>query len=161
MLKGFASSACLTINSQGRRESHHFRRQNEHLKAGAARLIASLDELRSVTNFAKLHALCERRLGLSLQGLGPLYVYDTALNIGARLGHMPKAVYLHAGTAEGAAALGLQGDKTLLMSELPREFQTLEPYEVEDVLCIYKNQLRDQSKPPPEKACRFPEDEAG
>jgi hypothetical protein len=155
-LEAAVRRACLTIDSKGRRESHHFRRQSAHLEAGAARLIEHLDEIAKVTSFAKLHALCERRLGLSLQGLGPLYVYDTALSIGAKLGHMPKAVYLHAGTREGAAALGLHGDKTLLMSELPPELQALEPYEVEDVLCIYTDQLRDRSKPPPEEACRLP-----
>jgi hypothetical protein len=159
-LEAAVQRACLTIDSEGRRESHHFRRQSVHLQAGAARLIAHLDEIRAVTNFAKLHALCERLLGLSLQGLGPLYVYDTALNISAKLGHMPKAVYLHAGTRGGAAALGLQGDRTLLMSELPSELRALEPYEVEDVLCIYKDHIRDSSKAPPDKACWLPEETA-
>ncbi|MEK7411500.1 MAG: hypothetical protein AAB327_09000, partial [Actinomycetota bacterium] len=37
--------------------------------------------------------------------LGPLYVYDTALRIGAKKGQMPKVVYLHAGTREGAKKL--------------------------------------------------------
>jgi len=160
-LEAAVRRSCLAVNSRGNRESHHFRRQSAHLEAGAARLIAHLEQIGAVTNFAKLHALCERHLGLSLQGLGPLYVYDTALNIGAKLGKMPKAVYLHAGTREGAAALDLQGEKTLLMSEFPPELRALEPYEVEDVLCIYKDQLADSSKAPPEAACRLPEEAAG
>lgn len=158
-LEAAVRRACLTLDSKGRRESHHRRRQGDHLDAGVERLLAHLDEIQTVGNFAKLHALCERLLGLSLQGLGPLYVYDTALCIGAKLGHLPKVVYLHAGTRDGAAALGLQGDRTLLMSQLPPELRALEPYEVEDVLCIYKAQLRNASEAPPEKACWLPEEE--
>jgi len=56
----------------------------------------------------------------SLRGIGELYTYDTALRIGAYLRKLPERVYLHAGTRVGAGALG---------------------FEIEDVLCIYKEWL--------------------
>jgi hypothetical protein len=42
-----------------------------------------------------------------VSGLGELYIYDTALRIGAKSGLEPDMVYLHAGTRKGAKALGL------------------------------------------------------
>jgi hypothetical protein len=54
----------------------------------------------------------------------------------------PEVVYLHAGTAKGAQALGLDtGRGYLEMDELPRPFRLLEPWECEDFLCIYKTRL--------------------
>lgn len=131
--------ACLATNSHGRRESHHARRERSHLEAGAKRLLEHLDEIESVTTFAKLHSLCAKLLG-PLRGLGELYIYDTAVNIGANRGLFPKVVYLHAGTRDGAKALGFHGEK-LFMSELPPELRALEPWEVENVLCMYKADL--------------------
>src|SRR5215468_2342022 len=67
-----------------------------------------------------------------------MYVYDTALRIGAKLGVFPKEVYLHAGTRVGARKLGLDASKpTVKMSFLPTHLRTLRPHEVEDVLCIF------------------------
>jgi hypothetical protein len=77
-----------------------------------------------------------------IPGLGELYVYDTTLRIGAKLNLFPDKVYLHAGTRLGARALGLRTAATLKMSELPKEFRALKPHEIEDVLCIFKDELK-------------------
>jgi hypothetical protein len=53
----------------------------------------------------------------------------------------PDRIYLHAGTREGARALGL-GGTALSKSELPKAFHRLSPGEIEDCLCIYKDDLR-------------------
>ena len=80
---------------------------------------------------------------MTVGGLGELYVYDTALRIGAKLNLLPNKVYLHAGTRSGAEALGFDGKATVLnVSDLPRELQKLEPHEIEDVLCIFKADLK-------------------
>ena len=70
-------------------------------------------------------------------------MYDTALRIGAKLGVAPVRVYLHTGTREGAKRLGIEtkGVSALWPSELPEALRELEPYEVEDVLCIYKDKF--------------------
>jgi len=78
-----------------------------------------------------------------IQGIGELYIYDTSFRIGAKLNLFPTKVYLHAGTRVGTRALGLDGSAaTLRVSPLPREFRKLEPHEVEDILCIFKDELK-------------------
>ncbi len=64
---------------------------------------------------------------------GKLAIYDTVIRLG---------VYLHAGTNEGARALGLDTRRGILEpKELPTPFRSLEPWECEDFLCIYKDEL--------------------
>ena len=50
--------------------------------------------------------LVEREL-MGIRGIGVLTVYDVATRIAAHLDLEPARVYVHAGTAEGARALGL------------------------------------------------------
>ncbi len=77
-----------------------------------------------------------------ITGIGELYIYDTSLRIGAKLNLMPEKVYLHRGTRVGARNFGLNYKaNSLELSELPAEFRKLEPYEIEDVLCIYQHDL--------------------
>lgn len=78
------------------------------------------------------------------RGIGELMVYDTALRIGAKLNIYPNQVYLHAGTREGARALGIEPSLTKVStSSLPKAFLRLQPHEIEDCLCIYKSHLSD------------------
>jgi hypothetical protein len=74
--------------------------------------------------------------------MGVLTVYDVAHRIAAFLGKPPHLVYLHAGTRVGAAALGIKGD-VVDPDELPAAFAVLTAAEIEDCLCIYKDELRD------------------
>jgi hypothetical protein len=83
----------------------------------------------------------EREIG-SVQGIGKLMVYDIAHRIGAYLRKSPMLVYLHRGTKEGAAVLGFHGE-TLDPAVLPTAFSQPTPAEIEDCLCIYKDELRD------------------
>jgi hypothetical protein len=51
---------------------------------------------------------------------------------------LPEKVYLHSGTRCGAKNLGLNFKaKALEVDELPEEFKELQPYEIEDALCIF------------------------
>ena len=77
-----------------------------------------------------------------IKGAGELYIYDTTLRIGAKMNFLPTKIYLHAGTRVGARALGFSGKlKYLDKQDLPAEFNELEPYEIEDLLCIFKSDL--------------------
>ena len=92
----------------------------------------SFDEL-----IALIHDLTE-----PIPGIGELAVYDTALRIGARFGLEPTRVYVHAGTRDGARALGFDGRRTTIeMDELPEPLRGLSAREAEDLLCIYKHSL--------------------
>ena len=83
----------------------------------------------------------------AIRGIGDLTIYDTSLRIGAKLGLYPKAVYLHRGVISGAKALGLNyRQKSIPIKDIPEPISNnLEPYEIEDFLCICKGELRDIS----------------
>ena len=74
-----------------------------------------------------------------IKGIRALTIYDTPIRIGAFVKLQPERVYLHAGTKEGAKALGFYSRETLAVSELPKMFSRLTPAEIEDCLCIYKD----------------------
>jgi hypothetical protein len=121
----------------GRRHPHQRRIPGRVLQQAATALAnASF----AVATFDNLHEAVRRTIG-PLRGIGELAVYDVAYRIGAHVGLAPDRVYLHAGTREGARALGL-GGTVLSKGELPKAFHQLSPGEIEDCLCIYKDDLR-------------------
>jgi hypothetical protein len=137
--------AALAVNSRGKRYSHQRRLTREALKEALGNLLEKADAMEQARDFDALFGLVGAAVK-PIHGLGELYVYDTSLRIGAKLNMFPTRVYLHAGTRLGASALGLDGSAaTLKLSDLPSEFRTLEPHEVEDVLCIYKDELKTTS----------------
>jgi len=133
--------AALAINSKGKRYSHQRRISKTVLEQARDILLENERGICQSKDFDDLFALLERLL-LHVKGLGELYVYDTALRIGAKIGVLPKRVYLHAGTRVGAKALGFDSRaKTLEVSLMPEWLQQLQPHEIEDVLCIFKDKL--------------------
>ena len=115
-------------------------------------LLAHKRQLRKAESFDKVFQLVETALE-DVFGVGELYVYDTSLRRGAKLGLFPTKVYLHAGTRVGARALGFdQKAKTLSRSVLPPALRALEPHEIEDMLCIFKDKFKDRTEKPP-SAC--------
>lgn len=133
--------AALAINSKGKRYSHQRRLSKTVLEQARDILLVNEKEICQSQDFDDLFVLLERLL-LPVKGFGELYVYDTALRIGAKIGVFPKRVYLHAGTRVGAKALGFDGKaKMLEVSQLPEWLQQLQPQEIEDVLCIFKDKL--------------------
>lgn len=122
----------------------HQRRIKRAVLDNARRVLVSkpnIEKLKSCRSFEEIFDFvsrnCER-----IPGLGPLYVYDTALRIGAFSKKLPKQVYLQAGALSGARALGLDVKKSPLPAGgFPKVMQCLAPHEVEDFLCIYKDAL--------------------
>jgi hypothetical protein len=95
-------------------------------------------DVEACCDFDALHALVLRLID-PIPRIAELTVYDTSLRIGAKLGLYPRTVYLHRGSRDGARALGLDRHAPFLrVEELPQPFRRLEPFEVEDCLCIYK-----------------------
>lgn len=130
--------AARCISPDGKRHSHQ-RRIPAQTLAEMQRAIRSANLL-SATSFSELHD-CVENATKSIWGIGELTVYDVAHRIGAYLGIRPEYVYLHAGTCEGACALGLRG-KALSKNAFPNAFQRLTAAEIEDCLCIYKDAIR-------------------
>ena len=133
--------AARCVLPSGKRHSHQRRIPGESLDEARSRLLDD-DGLRSCGSFHDLHERVNSLIH-DIHMVGPLVVYDVSHRIGAYLGLEPEHVYLHAGTRDGARALGLgRGRETLDPSELPNEFAALTPAEIEDCLCIYKSRLR-------------------
>lgn len=117
---------------------HQWRRPRALLRAFANRLTGRIDAIRNARSFDALYDIVE---SAALKGIAALTIYDTALRIGAFLNVEPEDVYLHAGTKVGARALGFHRRETLSERELPNAFRRLTPSEIEDCLCIYKDDL--------------------
>ncbi len=69
-------------------------------------------------------------------------VYDAASRIGAKLRLKPQRIYLHAGTRDGARALGVpRSARVLEKRDLPRPLRRLAAHHLENFLCIDKRRL--------------------
>jgi uncharacterized protein YutD len=128
-------------NNHGKRFHHQRRCQSGTLRKAHKKLKEIQEYIKTYKNFDDLHTLFVKEL-LPINGIGELYCYDTALRISAYLGYLPEKVYLHTGTREGAKKMGIIKDnkqKTIEIGCLPEPLRELEPHQIEDVLCIYKD----------------------
>jgi len=117
---------------------HQFRILRAARLQAAAILTSAKSRFRACASFHELHTLLSDLLS-PVPGLGELYVYDTALRLGTYVGLAPDFVYLHAGTREGARALGLgRGRAYLELHDLPGPLRALSVDEVESFFCFYK-----------------------
>jgi hypothetical protein len=135
------TNAALAKNSEGKRYSHQRRLKRSVLEQAKDILLGSELQIGKVTSFDELLSIIEDDVA-GIKGIGELYVYDTALRIGAWLSIIPRKIYLHAGTRQGAKVLGIDHRaRAIDISELPRELAKLAPHEIEDILCIFKDEL--------------------
>jgi hypothetical protein len=140
--------AAKSENSRGMRYSHQRRITRKAIQEANKLLLEKHDELQQCKSFHELWLLIRKTLEPAV-GIGELYIYDTALRIGAYLNLLPNRVYLHAGTRAGANAFGFvtRQKEWLNPDELPNILRGLPAHEIEDILCIYKN------KAVPPKGC--------
>lgn len=138
-LEDAITEAGLARRPDGKRWSHQRRIRAPVLERATQRLRQA--QLGRARSFAELIARVATAVR-SVHGIGELYVYDTALRLGAHLRLLPREVYLHAGTRRGARALGLHHRaESVSLNQLPAALRRLRPHEVEDVLCIYEEWL--------------------
>ena len=140
------AKAALCLLPNGKRHPHQRRIPRMVLEQAEAKLQAASKRLAAAPDFAALYDTVNRQIG-GIRGIGELAVYDIAHRIGAHFNKAPQRVYLHAGTKEGAAILGLRGD-SIDPKQLSGAFSRLAASEIEDCLCIYKAELKDASKAP-------------
>jgi hypothetical protein len=142
-LRAAVERAALAQRPDGKRYDHQRRLSAATLHQ--VRRVLLETSLRHLGSFHELHAAIRDSIS-PIRGVGELMVYDTAVRIGAWLQLKPEHVYLHAGTRAGARALGLRWREPFVrFGSLPAPLQSLEPLEVEDCLCIYKEQLEQLS----------------
>jgi hypothetical protein len=132
--------AAMAVSPAGKRLSHQRRIPKAVLRAWTGALLKRRADIRHAKTFGELHDILSE-VGAELHGIGRLTVYDTSTRIGAFLKLEADRVYLHAGTRDGARALGLIQRDSLLPSDLPKAFRRLSSGEIEDCLCIYKREI--------------------
>lgn len=131
--------SALSIDDRGKRLCHQRRIPGAVLERVAKRL--RHDGLRGIASFDELYDRIIELCG-NIEKFGELTRYDVTVRIGARLKLEPQRVYLHCGTRAGAKELGVaHRAATVEMDKLPRALRKLRPAEVEDFLCIYKDEL--------------------
>lgn len=109
----------------------------------------------NLLNKTSFQALYDAVKALQLKGIGNLTIYDTATMLGCPNRIFPEAVYLYAGAAIGASALGIEGEiveKSVFVKRFSA-FDLLEPIQIEDFLCIYKKQLQGKTTESPQGCC--------
>ena len=140
-LKTVIDLATKAKDENGKRYSHQRRIRRTAILEANRILLEKHNALQECKSFHELWLLIKKSL-MPIYGIKDLYIYDTALRIGAFLNLFPDRVYLHSGTLKGAKAFGYVKKKKewLNFDELPKVFSELYAYEIEDLLCIYKNE---------------------
>jgi hypothetical protein len=135
------SLATLCETEKGTKHNHQRRIPLKALEKCKIKLLNHKAILSSFNDFYSLYEEIEKQI-LPIHGIGKLTCYDVSLRIGAYLGLEPTNIYLHAGTCKGAKNIQINcKGKYIGMSLLPTEFSKLTAREIEDILCIYKNDL--------------------
>ncbi|MBO9538294.1 hypothetical protein [Herbaspirillum sp.] len=138
--------AALAKDSRGKRFSHQRRLKRKNLELAKKFLMEKKDEFEKTKSFEAVFKIVQQ-ITSAISGLGELYTYDTALRISVAIKHEPIHVYLHAGTRVGAKKIDIDGRRSYVsMAELSKELQILDAHEVENFLCIYKNELGSVTK---------------
>ena len=137
LLEAIEKSA-MCITSEGKRHNHQRRIPIESLRKTKNLLKLKCERLKKCQTFEQLYTIVQEIIDPIFK-IGPLTIYDITHRIGIKLKLYPNLVYLHAGTAIGAKLLRLDcSSDTLEISKLPKQLQGLEPYEIEDCLCMYQ-----------------------
>ena len=135
--------SAMSRDPENRRHPHQRRFKKQTLRKAADRLHNVQSNLSQCETFDDLFNVVYgtlapiKGIGCKSNGVTP---YDIADRIGLYLGLEPERVYAHAGTADGARALGLRG-KVIEVDQFPPAFRELTPHQIEDCLCLYKKAL--------------------
>lgn len=118
--------------------SHQKRVGYEVATKGYDELKHQEEELKQCQSFEEILSITDE-IAKQIFRLGPLWSYDTALRIGFQKKVYPKNVYMQAGVKNGYKIIFNQNPKERFVKKVvfPKELQVLEPYEIENFLCIW------------------------
>ena len=134
----YAASA---VDPEGKINPHQRRIGKKRLRQSAGFLNNYASEIKSAKSFADLFAVTEV-IKEENRGLGNLWSYDTALRIAFKLGEPfhPQAVFIQAGVVKGVKKISPKEpitSRTLPVSKFPNALQKLDPFEIENFLCVW------------------------
>ena len=103
--------------------------------------------LSQAENFEDIFEIVKRE---KIHGFGSLAIYDTSVRIGSSRNIAPTSVYLHAGARKGMMNLenkalvpfGMSEKISVPLTDLPDELQLLHPIQIENFLCLYKDEFK-------------------
>jgi hypothetical protein len=125
-----------------KKHPHQYRVPNETLDSFYKLVCTNLKLISGIKRFDDLYDIINN---CRIPGVGALTVYDTANRIGSFLRIYPDKVYIHQGTKVGAEKLLRKKihDKTLHKGDFKQfnAYKNLTCAEIEDILCIYKDDL--------------------
>lgn len=126
----------MSIRPNGKMHNHQSK-VSKALPTLEDKLQSRIKVLLRSTTFGQLYISIDL---LKTPGIGPMTVYDVAVRFGAWLELYPEDIYIHAGTAAGLKALGIdtRGWSRFPMELLPRILRRKDPDTVEDFLCTYR-----------------------
>jgi hypothetical protein len=130
----------------GNVNSHQCRVGRERLKQAAN--IAT--EKLSNNDFADFNEIYNfvKKVAQEVDGFGALATYDVAIRISKYCKIEVNEVYFHAGTTKGAIAIGINAKdgESMMIDNFPHPFNTLSGDHLENLFCIYKDNLKILSK---------------
>src|SRR5262249_40973014 len=132
---------CISENAQGKRHSHQYRLNKADMELFAKELQSQEERIRAAESFDILFKVIEK-VGVKIEGIGDMLIYDSAERIGGYLNIFPDKVYLHAGTREGAEKLLGKIEASTIRKEMfpePIRSSNLSCADIESLLCIYKD----------------------
>jgi len=144
-LKNAIIRAAMSRDSEGHKHSHQSRYiDDKKLLILKRRLLIREIEIKNIKNFDELFEIVYKTY--VFDNKESLTVYDVSLRIGFYLNKLPEKIYMHAGTKEGAQKI--YGKRKIenhfiLKKYLPEPFSNcdLVEYELEDLFCVYKDEL--------------------
>lgn len=140
--------ACRSRNAQGKMHNHQSRVPEAYRRNLAQKIKRAWwvnDENPSVENFDDLYDLVNR---CRFSGIGPVTIYDVATRIAAFMKMEVQSLYLHAGVRIGWQYLIGRKDKRerVPRAELPHLLKRVTTDEIEDMMCAYRDQLKEIAK---------------
>ncbi len=140
--------SCRGRGIHGVKLSHQKRLNLESLDLFAMNVLTKRLPLQKAITFDNVFSVLDP-IGKNISDIGPLAVYDAALRIGWFLRLLPDQVFIQTGSLKGASNLEKKGlliipcgARSLPKASFPKPLQTLEPFEIENFLCVNKELLR-------------------
>jgi hypothetical protein len=132
-------NAAKALDRNGRLNNHQHRIGKKKCDESATEVLKYKNDFKKCKTFKEIFQLTEK-IRKDIYKLGDLWSYDTALRIGFHLDMYPDEVYVQQGVVKGVKKI-FNGTRprgrSLPMNIFPKEIQQMEPFKVENFLCIW------------------------
>lgn len=140
----FDAANDLLLDPKKCKKTHQYCLRKEDIFVFVGQLATKKADIERSSTFEEVLSIVES-IGNVTDGVGQLTMYDTALRLCQPRGMNPKDVHLHRGAWDGASYLKVPDLHNNAPNErelFPKELQVLESWQIEDFLCVCKDQIR-------------------